>query len=944
MDLIRIRRTNCGLTREKRKLSTSRYARRHMRVEPLEDRRVLAVVSSLADSGPDTLRAALAGPDATITFSVSGTINLTSGALAVNRAVVIDGTGQSVTVNNTSAATRVFNVDDTTAANVAVTIQNLTITGGNTAPQAAQVGGGIRNTEALTLSNVTLSGNTAGSGGGIGLTGTGSLSGTNLTITNNQARYNGGGLSVSAAAATANVTNSTITGNTVGSANASSIDAFGGGVFTSGQLTLGNSTISSNTATHANESRLGRGGGAAANLQSGVLVLNNSTVSMNQALGGGVGGGITAEGRSRVTLSNSTVSQSFSDFGGGGISVNTQAFLTMIDSTVSGNTSRYNGGGIVSYGTSTITRSQILNNLVGEGTTGTYLSVGGGIDAAGTVTLTESVVAGNTADVPDDLGFGGGIGILGGTNCTVVDSEIRDNVAGRGGGVSLRDGQITIRGSVVSGNSSAVNGGGLRMMRTQNVAATVVIEDSTFANNTGDGGAGVGGSDYADGATGTSTLTLLRSTFSGNSSSYDGGALEVVGMDTTIENSTIYGNTSYNDGGGVWSSSDATYVGSTTVNFSTITGNLGFNAGGLDSAAGPTTIRNSIVGGNTANTGVGPDVRDTPLAAVIEFSLVQDVNGNNATAGTGNITGMSPDLGMLADNGGPTRTRLPNASSPVLGAADAAATLMEDQRGFTRPGSNSSRDMGSVERDGASPTLNLDFNNDGQYNCSDMDLLEAAIDAGMPVATFDVNQDGMLTSADVNAWLVDAGAIRFGAGRRFLPGDANLSGGVDGSDFGIWNANKFTAANRWCLGDFTQTGGVDGSDFGVWNANKFTSSDAGRASSGGPAAAAIPRSGTGRQLGGKGLELARAGRRLDASLTATDTVGTAVAVGQAADAAISVRSAAVVSLPVQEAGLQRPETLLGIRKISFGTERLSASKVTRAAAIDQWFSDLGSVS
>jgi hypothetical protein len=135
-------------------------------------------------------------------------------------------------------------------------------------------------------------------------------------------------------------------------------------------------------------------------------------------------------------------------------------------------------------------------------------------------------------------------------------------------------------------------------------------------------------------------------------------------------------------------------------------------------------------------------------------------------------------------------------------------------------------DIGSVER--GMEGVVLDFNGDGNYDCADMGLLEAAIDAGMPVATFDVNGDNMLTSADVFAWLMDAGELRFGAGRFFKPGDANLDGVVDGSDFGIWNAGKFTAARNWCQGDFNQDNVVDGSDFGIWNSNKFTSSDAGR--------------------------------------------------------------------------------------------------------------------
>ena len=61
-------------------------------------------------------------------------------------------------------------------------------------------------------------------------------------------------------------------------------------------------------------------------------------------------------------------------------------------------------------------------------------------------------------------------------------------------------------------------------------------------------------------------------------------------------------------------------------------------------------------------------------------------------------------LGPLADNGGPTLTHLPSASSPAIDAADNAACSPTDQRGYSRPvdGNNppdgfSDCDIGSVE-------------------------------------------------------------------------------------------------------------------------------------------------------------------------------------------------------------------------------------------------------
>lgn len=117
-----------------------------------------------------------------------------------------------------------------------------------------------------------------------------------------------------------------------------------------------------------------------------------------------------------------------------------------------------------------------------------------------------------------------------------------------------------------------------------------------------------------------------------------------------------------------------------------------------------------------------------------------------------------------------------------------------------------------------------DFNGDLAFNCSDVDALVMQVVAGGASAAFDMNGDGSVNSADVSVWLAEAGAANLPSGNPYLPGDANLDGVVDGSDFVIWNSHKFTTVAAWCSGDFTADGVVDGQDFVVWNNHKFTSS------------------------------------------------------------------------------------------------------------------------
>ncbi len=119
-----------------------------------------------------------------------------------------------------------------------------------------------------------------------------------------------------------------------------------------------------------------------------------------------------------------------------------------------------------------------------------------------------------------------------------------------------------------------------------------------------------------------------------------------------------------------------------------------------------------------------------------------------------------------------------------------------------------------------------DFNDDGAFDCADIDALTMAIAGGEHQAAFDLDGDGLVDVADRDAWLVEAGVRNLASGNSYVLGDANLDGVVDVSDFNVWNSNKFSNTAAWCSGDFSADGSVDVSDFNIWNSNKFQSSDA----------------------------------------------------------------------------------------------------------------------
>ncbi len=118
-----------------------------------------------------------------------------------------------------------------------------------------------------------------------------------------------------------------------------------------------------------------------------------------------------------------------------------------------------------------------------------------------------------------------------------------------------------------------------------------------------------------------------------------------------------------------------------------------------------------------------------------------------------------------------------------------------------------------------------DFSNDGFIDCTDVDSLVAEIVAGTDNPIFDLTGDTVVDQADLNAWLTQAGAANLPSGNPYLPGDANLDGFVDASDFNIWNSNRLSQTPAWCAGDFTADGAIDASDFNVWKSHRFMSSD-----------------------------------------------------------------------------------------------------------------------
>jgi uncharacterized repeat protein (TIGR01451 family) len=138
---------------------------------------------------------------------------------------------------------------------------------------------------------------------------------------------------------------------------------------------------------------------------------------------------------------------------------------------------------------------------------------------------------------------------------------------------------------------------------------------------------------------------------------------------------------------------------------------LGDGGGIFNLSPGTISLLNTIVGGNidgdTDRGGQAPDC--SGVITSLGHNLIKSTAGCTITGDTtGNITGQDPQLGSLFNNGGPTRTHLPSATSPAIDAGTSTGAPATDQRGISRP-QGAAVDIGAVEVAGASTTPTADL-------------------------------------------------------------------------------------------------------------------------------------------------------------------------------------------------------------------------------------------
>lgn len=296
-------------------------------------------------------------------------------------------------------------------------------------------------------------------------------------------------------------------------------------------------------------------------------------------------------------------------------------YETTVNGTITGGNA-YSGGGIkviksdVTVENVTITGNTATNSATNTGGGGIYVS-------EGEATVQNVTITGNTAQ----NGGGGGI-LVDRSDVTVENVTITDNTAKNGGGISVYNGTLEVKDSVISENTaqkgSQGDGGGIHVTGNSYYGgSSVTITDTEITNNTA---AYYGGGVYSD-ATGKddsdSAVTITGSTISGNTANCGGGIAN--GSDMTIQESEITENAANHTlltyaGGGIYA-----FNGTTTITDTTITENTAATGGGgIGVNDADVTITGGSLYGNTADK-VGNDL--TVIGSPSSSVTISDVEG-----------------------------------------------------------------------------------------------------------------------------------------------------------------------------------------------------------------------------------------------------------------------------------------------------------------------------
>lgn len=365
-------------------------------------------------------------------------------------------------------------------------------------------------------------------------------------------------------------------------------------------------------------------------------LIMNSGASITDCYGGNDGdvtggGGIYIED-GKLTLNGGKITGNTTSGNGGGVRAGA-AIITINSGSIEGNTAAGNGGGI--YLQATNDHNSVFN-LAGGDISKNKAGNGGGIfakdgDGAGanTVTLAAGSITKNHAD-----GDGGGIRVEGVEKVSITGSDINENSAMYGAGVSANSGiddsittDIEMSGGSIKGNIAGSRGGGVNIDKSR-TTFTLSGTGSVEGNKAQTGGGLI--------ASGSAKVVMSGGSFIKNESSDFGGGGMMIEANSplSITGGTITGNiASGGNGGGLCLLGNN----SATISKVTITGNKATAAGTSPGNGGGIFIENnngltiaeSIITENEALYGDAGGIRGTNINVTITECNISQNSGKN---------------------------------------------------------------------------------------------------------------------------------------------------------------------------------------------------------------------------------------------------------------------------------------------------------------------------
>jgi hypothetical protein len=474
------------------------------------------------------------------------------------------------------------------------------------------------------------------------------------------------------------------------------------------------------------------GGGSVTFLCDGTITLSNTIVVNVDTVLDGRGHDVTISGGDRVpvlsvtggatlTVVSLTIANGISSNGGGGIYVLSQLNATNCTFHDNNAIASSSGGAIYNWGTLNASgcaflRNQVVGAIGATGLDGTEVNsprnggpggtgAGGAIYNAGTAVIERSLFATNLAV--------GGTGGHGGNGYFMIVGIYSNQTGGRGG-----EGGIG-------------QGGALFNLGVANAVNCTFVGNATSGGSGGEGGRagaftwnphgapqGFPGGDGGPGGVGLSTIN-------------QGGGSVFLRNCTLAFNVAVAG-----PGGAPGSGSFGNPNGQPGSGGQAGTGGIG----------SPASLVNTLMASNSTGNG---------WSGLLDLGHNLSSDDSCAFTNTGSLNNIDPNLGLLADNGGPTLTIALLPGSPAIDAGDTSSAPFTDQRGLPRP-AGLAADIGAFEFGSILPALTIGRSGANQLNILVQGnsnqwcriLASSNLSTWFTVATSQINSNGILLFYD----------------------------------------------------------------------------------------------------------------------------------------------------------------------------------------------------